>query len=60
MANSKDIFEKCDHCKNLDTRKSNKNWRVCKFQPMELDVLLHGADKCKRYDKLSEVKHDTK
>lgn len=46
----KDIFAKCDSCKNLDAEKSNHNWRVCKFQPMPVEILINGSDKCAKYE----------
>ena len=46
----KDMFVKCDTCKNLDLEKSNHNWRVCKFQPIPIEILINGSDKCQKYE----------
>ena len=55
----KDMFVKCDTCKNLDLEKSNHNWRVCKFQPTPIEILINGSDKCPKYEEKG-LNHDTK
>jgi len=54
----KNLFEKCKTCENLDKDKSNKNWLVCKIQPMPMDIVINGADNCKNFkaDKPAELK----